>query len=108
MPKPGGSAALRRSARINIRVPVTVSGTLPDGKPFSEETFILTVSKYGARLKTQHPMKVGAELSVKPRQARESARFRVVWTGREGTPRHGEVGIEYVQVSNLLGMTFPE
>lgn len=108
MAKPSGTAFLRRSARINIRVPVTVSGALPDGKAFTEETYILTVSKYGARMKTQHPLKVGAEVSVKPLQGRESARFRVVWTGREGTPRQGEVGIEYVQVSNLLGITFPE
>lgn len=108
MPKAPGTVPLRRSARIHVRVPVTVSGTLPDGKPFNEETLVVTVSKFGAKLKTQHPLKVGAELKVQPKQRRSPSLFRVVWVGREGTPRAGEVGIEYVEVSDLFGIAFPE
>lgn len=99
---------LRRSTRIHVRVPVTISGKLPEGKPFTEDTHILTISKFGAKLKTQLPLKVGFQLKVQVGRRREAALFRVVWTGREGTAREGEVGIEYVQVSNLLGVTFPD
>lgn len=106
--KPPGPAPLRRSARVQVHIPVMVSGALADGKPFYEEAFILTVSKYGAKLKTALPLKVGSALQVQPRSRSMAGQFRVVWVGREGTLRAGEVGIEYLKVSNLLGVTFPE
>ncbi len=107
MTKPVGSPPLRRSSRVTVRVQVTISGKLPDGKPFSEDTQILCISKYGAKIKAQSALSVGMELKVQPKQRREAGLFRVVWTGREGTPRAGEAGIEYVKVSNLLGVSFP-
>ena len=103
-----GSSPLRRSARVNIRLPVKISGTLPGNKPFTEETFVLTVSKYGAKIKSQQPLQVGMQLKVQPKGRRDSALFRVVWLGRAGSPREGETGIEYITVSNLLGVAFPE
>ena|SRR3990172_6079235 len=109
MPKKEDSKPpLRRSARVNGRVPVTISGTLPDNQTFAEETHILTISKYGAKLQSQYPLKIGMQLRVKLRDRRVSGLFKVVWTGHEGSLREGEVGIEYVQVSNLLGIAFPE
>ena len=108
MAKPSEAPLLRRSARVHIQIPVTISGTLADGKPFTEETQIITVSKFGAKLKTQQPLHLGMRLSVQPKRRRNKGLFRVVWVGRPGTPRQGEVGIEYVEVSNLLGVAFPE
>jgi hypothetical protein len=108
MPTNDSGAALRRSARVNVRIPVKLSGTLPGGKIFTEETFIITVSKYGAKLKSQQPLEVGMEVRVQPHLRRQSGLFKVVWTGRPGSPREGEVGIEYVHVSNLLGLAFPD
>lgn len=105
--KPPKPAPLRRSTRVIARAPVTISGVL-DGKSYTADAHILTISKYGARLKVDLPLKVGMEVHVQPKQGESSALFRVVWTGREDTPRAGEVGIEYVKVSNLLGVTFPE
>lgn len=99
---------LRRSSRINLRIPVSISGKFSDGKPFNEETHILTVSKYGAKLKTKFSFRVGMEVKLKPKQRNDSALFRVVWIADKGSPWEGEVGIEYVKVSNLLGATFPE
>ncbi len=108
MPKPSAGQPLRRSARLFLSVPVNISGKFLDGKTFQEDTQIVTVSKYGAKVKTQLALKVGMQVKVQPKQRKESAVFRVVWVGREGTPRAGEVGLEYVQVSNLLGVNFPE
>jgi hypothetical protein len=108
MAKATGSAPLRRSSRVYIRIPVTITGTLPDGKPFDEETYLLSVSKFGAKLKTLLPLQRGMQLKVIPKNRHESGLFRVVWMGQAGTPRAGEVGIEYVNVSNLLGISFPE
>ncbi len=85
-----------------------VSGILPDGKSFTEEVNIVSISKYGAKLETRLPFRVGMEIKVQPRQRRQAAAFRVVWMGGEDTPRAGEVGIEYVRISDLLGVAFPE
>jgi hypothetical protein len=108
MAKPTDSAPLRRSSRVHIQIPVTISGTMQDGTPFKEETHLLSISKFGAKLKTLLPLQRGMQVEVTPSQRRNSALFRVVWTGEAGTPRAGEVGIEYVAVSNLLGISFPE
>jgi hypothetical protein len=102
------SIALRRSARVSAHIPVTVSGTLPDGTPFKDDTYILSISKYGARLKTELPLEVGMQIQVRPHHRNEARLFRVVWVGREGTPRAGEAGIAYEVVSEFLGVTFPE
>lgn len=110
MARPAKSAPLRRSTRVQARIPVVLSGTLPDGRAFTEETYILTLSKFGARVKTKHPLKVGMQVLVQPKRSVEEkgTPFRVVWSGREGTSREGEVGLEYVEVSNPFGVTFPE
>lgn len=101
-------SSVRRSARVNIRIPVTISGTSADNKVFQEDTFAVTLSKFGAKIKTNIPMKEGMQLKLKPKGRKDTALFRVAWIGREGTPREGEVGIEYVKVSNLLGVAFPD
>ncbi len=76
--------------------------------PFREETLILSISKYGAKIQTRLPLAMGMKVRVQPKQRSDCGFFNVVWVGRPGTPREGEVGIECVRVSNLLGVTFPE
>ncbi len=106
--KLAGPASLRRSARVQVRVPVTVSGTQSDGSQFRQQGYVTSISKFGAKLRTDVPLKVGSQVKIQPPKGTKPGLFRVVWVGREGTPRAGEVGIEYLQVSNLLGVTFPE
>jgi hypothetical protein len=108
MPKSSESSPLRRSSRVPLRIPVTVSGTSPDATPFEEDAYISSVSKFGASLKTQLPLETGMQVKVQPKQGREGAFFQVVWTRRESPSRAGEVGIEYLEVSDFLGITFPE
>jgi hypothetical protein len=100
-------ASMRRSTRVQVRIPVIVTGTLPSGESFSEQTYVLTVSKFGARLKCSYPLTPGMEIRVKPKAGNEDALFQIVWAGgRTGNP--GEVGIQYVRVSNLFGIAFPD
>lgn len=108
MPEQDSGALLRRSARVNVHITVKLSGTFPGGKAFTEETSVVTVSKYGAKLKTQQPLTLGMQVKVQPRGRRQAGLFKVVWIGRPGSPREGEIGIEYVNVSNLLGIAFPD
>ena len=99
-------ASMRRSPRVQVRIPVSVSGTLPSGESFTEETYVLTVSKFGARLKCSYPLSPGMEIRVKPTAGSDDALFVVVWAG--GRSGSGEVGIQYVKVSNLFGVAFPD
>jgi len=99
---------LRRSARVRVRIPVTVTGVLPSGAPFTEETYVVSVSKFGAKLRTDYPLERGMEIRLRSKARPEDALFHVVWVGREDTLRAGEVGIQYVKVSNFLGVAFPD
>ena len=109
MGKTTSSLPLRRSTRVNIGCPVRISGVLTDQGPFAEDTQIVTLSKYGAKLKTQIPLRVGMQVKVKPLRGKNSGVFKVVWVGREGTPRAGEVGVEYTrEITSILGINFPD
>lgn len=83
-------------------------GALPSGTTFTEETYVLSVSKFGAKLRTDSPLEPGMEIRLRSKARPEEALFQVVWAGRKGTLRAGEVGIQYVKVSNFLGVAFPD
>jgi hypothetical protein len=109
MGKMSSSLPLRRSGRVNIGCPVKVSGHLTDKAPFSEQAQIVTISKFGAKMKTRIPLQVGMQVKVQPLWGKKAGVFRVVWVGREGSSRAGEVGIEYGEhISGVLGINFPE
>ncbi len=108
MAMPNDQDPIRRSRRVQVRIPITLSGMLPDGKPFKEETFVVTVSRHGGKIKSAQPLKAGARVRIQPRNKKGSDMVRVAWVGREGSARAGEMGIEYVKLSNNLGVSFPE
>jgi hypothetical protein len=100
--------SMRRSARVQVRIPVDVTGTLPGGELFTEQTHVLTVSKFGARLRSSYPLSPGMEIRVKPRAGITDALFQVVWAEAAGGINSGEVGIQYVKAANLFGVAFPD
>jgi hypothetical protein len=108
MPTPSSQGPVRRSRRVQVRIPITLSGTLSDGKAFSEETFVLTVSKFGGKIKTAQRLTAGSRVKIQPKGKKDSDVVRVAWVGNPGTSRAGEIGIEYTKLSNILGVTFPD
>ena len=109
MGKMTGSLPLRRSARVNIGCPVRISGKMANSLPFAENTQIVTLSKYGAKLRTRIPLEVGMQLELAPLRGKKSGVFKVVWVGGEGTPRAGEAGVEYgKEIASILGIHFPD
>jgi len=109
MPKTTGALPMRRSTRVNIACPVRISGLLPNHAPFEELAQIISVSKFGARMKTPIQLHIGMKVTVEPLRSGKSGVFRVVWVGRAGTPRAGEVGLEYgTPVTSVLGINFPD
>ena len=100
----------RRSTRVNIWCPVKISGLLSNHTPFTEDAQIVTLSKFGAKVKTHTPLQVGMQVKVQPLRGRKKCGvFKVVWVGREGSPRAGEVGVEYgEEIAGILGINFPD
>ena len=72
----------RRSARVLLSVPVTVKGTLGDGKAFEEEARTLVVNAHGALLSLNSPLRAGQALVLTHKLTRGSIECRVVYVGR--------------------------
>ena len=109
MGKTPSSLPTRRSSRVNIGCTVRISGNLASGIPFAENAQIVTLSKFGAKLKTNLPLQVGMQVKVQPLLGEKSGVFKVVWVGRASTPRAGEVGVEYSgDVAGILRINFPD
>ncbi len=105
---PNSAAVFRRSSRVRVRIPVTIEGELPDGTPFTEETYVVSVSKFGAKLETNFPLEPGAEIRLRSKARPDEAFFQVVWLIRNDMGSPCQAGIQYVRVSNFLGIAFPE
>src|SRR5208283_5049985 len=61
----------RRSTRVNIWCPVKISGLLSNHTPFTEDAQIVTLSKFGAKVKTHTPLQVGMQVKVQPLRGRK-------------------------------------
>jgi len=78
-------------------------------QPFVEDAQIVTLSKFGAKLRAKTPLKVGMQIKVTPLLGKTAGMFKVVWVGREGTARAGEVGVEHNrEIAHILGINFPD
>ncbi len=105
---PNSAAVFRRSSRVRVRIPVTIEGELPDGTPFTEETYVVSVSKFGAKLETNYSLEPRSEIRLRSKARPDEALFQVVWLSRNDTGRPCQAGIQYVRVSNFLGIVFPD
>jgi len=102
------SPPVRRSSRVNITCPVRISGQLREHAPFDEDAQLVTISKYGGKLKTRLSLQVGMHVKVKPRHGKKAAILKVVWVGQENSPRAGEMGLECDGgIARIVGIYFP-
>ncbi len=91
----------RREERISLRLPTTVWGMEEDGTLFVEQVRTLDISPRGACLAgLNHPVRPGAILGVQ--QGTSSGRFRVVWVGRPGSVREGQIGVTCIEVGQTV------
>ncbi len=86
--------AKRREPRVELQLPIRVFGMDINGKAFSEEIVTIDVSRRGVKLgKVQAQIEVGETIGLTYGQTK--GRFIVRWVGAPGTPRFGQIGIEY-------------
>ncbi len=79
--KAEAQAAGRRSTRLFISIPITISGKDSAGHTFKENTKTLIINKHGAKITTVHQVALGAELTVENRALGRTAKGNVVWLG---------------------------
>src|SRR5438067_2349414 len=100
--------AKRREPRVELQLPIRVFGTDINGKAFSEKIVTIDVSRRGVKLsKVQAQIKIGETIGMTYGQTK--GRFVVRWVGAIGTPRAGQIGIEYTSPEKpFWGVPLPE
>ena len=99
---------LRRSTRLTIAVPVTVSGTDTQGNPFSESTRTITVNRHGGKLLLSPELRLKDLVQLTSPRVDRAVSAQVVWLGKrrtESEPR--EVAVELLEPGNIWGVDFP-
>ncbi len=97
----------RRTTRILLRIPITLSGANADGSNFSEDTETVSVSKHGTAVRTRQRLTLGHEASVRTKNKNRAGQFEVVWIGKPGTESEGLVGLEWLEARRFWGLEFP-
>ncbi len=83
----------RRNRRVAAFLTVRIWGVDAKSMPFTQHAQVRNISDRGAVLHGMiRPVKAGALLHIQHEE--EQAQFRVVWVGRQGTRRQGEIGVE--------------
>ncbi len=82
----------RRDPRIDIALPVLLSGTDVSGRPLDQRVITINISRRGALLEGVHGMlNLGDDIFLARLQKKEQ--FRVAWVGGEGGPAEGQIGV---------------
>jgi hypothetical protein len=83
----------RRNRRVAAFLTVRIWGVDAKSLPFTQHAQVKNISNRGAVLQGMtRPVKAGEILHVQHEDGQ--AQFRVVWVGKQGTRRQGEIGVE--------------
>ena len=106
--KPEGPGAGRRSTRISIAIPITITGKDANGRLFKENTRTVILNKHGAKIVTVHQLALGAEVLLENRALGRTAKTTVAWLGdRQSSRDPTEVGIQLMEAENIWGIELP-
>jgi hypothetical protein len=85
----------RRDPRIELALPVLLTGTDVSGRPLNQRVMTINISRRGALLDGIHGvLQQGDIISLARLQKKEQ--FRVAWVGAEGSPAAGQIGVAAV------------
>lgn len=91
----------RRDPRIDLALPVSLSGTDISGRPLDQRVMTINISRRGALMEGVHGMlKLGDEIFLSRLQKKEA--FRVAWVGGEGSPVEGQIGVSAVDPTSTF------
>jgi hypothetical protein len=91
----------RRDPRIDLALPVILSGTDVGGRPLAQKVVTVNISRRGALLEGIHGrLKPGDKILLERLQNREP--FRVAWAGEAETPKAGQIGVAAVDPNSTF------
>jgi hypothetical protein len=97
----------RRSSRLQFRCRVRISGKDSQGNDFHEDSETVSISKFGASLRTSRPYALGQTILVHTLDHGSVGLFQVVWIGEAGTREAGKIGIELLDARRFWGIEYP-
>ena len=98
----------RRSTRLSLTIPVTISGVDADGHAYSEVVRTVIINKHGGKIATTRPLTMGTEILIENHAMGLAAKASVAWLGEK--PSAGElhhVGLQLLDAQNIWGIAFP-
>jgi hypothetical protein len=91
----------RRNRRVAAFLTVRIWGVDAKSLPFTQHAQVRNISDRGAVLQGMiRPVKAGVILHVQHEEGQ--AEFRVVWVGKEGTRRQGEIGVKSLSSETFI------
>src|ERR1019366_3152557 len=91
----------RRDPRIDLALPVLLSGTDVSGRPLDQRVMTINISRRGALLDGIHGM-LGQAVIISLARLHKKEQFRVAWVGGEDTPAAGQIGVAAVDPNTLF------
>jgi len=85
----------RRDPRIDLALPVLLTGTDVSGRPLDQRVITVNISRRGALLDGIHGM-LGQGDKISLTRLHKKEEFRVAWVGGEDTPAAGQIGVAAV------------
>lgn len=97
----------RRSQRVILSVPVSISGKKADGAEFQEDTMTLVLNAHGALISLANRVKESQSLLIRNKGSQEPQECRVVYIGHSDGGKT-QVAIEFLQpVPQFWHISFP-
>jgi hypothetical protein len=91
----------RRNRRVAAFLTVRIWGVDAKSLPFTQHAQVRNISDRGAVLQGMiRPVKAGEILHLQHDEYQ--AQFRVVWVGKQGTRRQGEIGVESMSAEPFI------
>ncbi len=98
----------RRSDRLMLTVPLTLSGVDPKGADFKDNARTVTLNRHGARILSPRLLTSGQIIRITNLVSRREADFRVVGPLSPHSEKGGEWGVECLDgQENIWGIQFP-
>ena len=98
----------RRTTRVPLSVPIKVSGTLADGKPFEEQTTTVVIDGHGAQIVLKNHARPGERLTITNLRSGKACPFRLGQRAAKSLSGQAEWGVECLDTgANFWGIYFP-
>lgn len=91
---PKTSVERRRSARLELRIPVRIKGPDATGKEVDIAAEAEQISFHGARVRSGTEFRPGVEVELANAETRQTTQYRIVWVTERPEQRRWLIGLE--------------